>query len=320
MGTDPQSNQRLRSNLRDERSILGLGKTRLRPMYEILSEFFNCLDASIRLLQLRGLMPSFTNLCPKIKCLTDRFLFNLLFGLLKFVLPKVVEITKVLVKDGITNNMKPDLRVTMKVDAVENDDKLKYEGGGHMHLRRAFHHRLGEISKSHLEGYEILEETLPQPFNCAEQHMHQDTIKCSLSSSPEALTGVHTVKQPEAFKISHQGDATAEALIEFYHDSGSMIKYHKNLTAKGYRALIYSGDHDMCVPFTGSEAWTRSLGYKIVDEWRPWTSNGQVAGYTQGYENNLTFLTVKGSGHTVPEYKPREAFDLFSRFLAGKPQ
>ena len=42
-----------------------------------------------------------------------------------------------------------------------------------------------------------------------------------------------------------------------------------------------SGDHDMCVPFTGSEAWTRSVGYKIVDEWRPWTSNGQIAGYFQ---------------------------------------
>ena len=35
----------------------------------------------------------------------------------------------------------------------------------------------------------------------------------------------------------------------------------------------------MCVPYTGSEAWTRSMGYDIVDEWRPWTSNGQVAGY-----------------------------------------
>lgn len=35
----------------------------------------------------------------------------------------------------------------------------------------------------------------------------------------------------------------------------------------------------MCVPYTGSEAWTRSIGYKIVDEWRPWTSRGQVAGY-----------------------------------------
>ncbi|KAK9944566.1 hypothetical protein M0R45_010127 [Rubus argutus] len=108
--------------------------------------------------------------------------------------------------------------------------------------------------------------------------------------------------------------------IRFYHDAGSMIKYHKNLTSRGYRALIYSGDHDMCVPFTGSEAWTRSVGYKIVDEWRPWTSNGQIAGYTQGYENNLTFLTIKGAGHTVPEYKPQEALDMYSRFLAGQPQ
>lgn len=41
-----------------------------------------------------------------------------------------------------------------------------------------------------------------------------------------------------------------------------------------------SGDHDLCVPFTGSEAWTRSVGYEIVDEWRPWYSNKQVAGYT----------------------------------------
>ncbi|XVF72337.1 hypothetical protein PTKIN_Ptkin12aG0113300 [Pterospermum kingtungense] len=107
--------------------------------------------------------------------------------------------------------------------------------------------------------------------------------------------------------------------IIYHHDAGSMIKYHKNLTAKGYRALIFSGDHDMCVPFTGSEAWTRSVGYKIVDEWRPWTSFGQIAGYLQGYENNLTFLTIKGAGHTVPEYKPREALDFYGRFLTGKP-
>ncbi|KAL5562218.1 hypothetical protein UlMin_031965 [Ulmus minor] len=107
--------------------------------------------------------------------------------------------------------------------------------------------------------------------------------------------------------------------ISFDHDAGSMIPYHKNLTSRGYRALIYSGDHDMCVPFTGTEAWTRSIGYKIVDEWRPWFSKDQVAGYTQGYEHNLAFLTIKGAGHTVPEYKPREALDFYSRFLAGQP-
>ncbi|XP_022758789.1 serine carboxypeptidase-like 20 isoform X3 [Durio zibethinus] len=107
--------------------------------------------------------------------------------------------------------------------------------------------------------------------------------------------------------------------ILYTHEAGSMIKYHKNLTSRGYRALIFSGDHDMCVPFTGSEAWTRSVGYKILDEWRPWTSDGQIAGYLQGYENNLNFLTIKGAGHTVPEYKPKEALDFYSRFLAGKP-
>ncbi|XP_068665582.1 serine carboxypeptidase 1 [Aristolochia californica] len=105
--------------------------------------------------------------------------------------------------------------------------------------------------------------------------------------------------------------------INYYHDAGSMIKYHKNLTTTGYRALIFSGDHDMCVPFTGSEAWTRSMGYQVIDEWRPWFFNEQVAGYTQGYANNLTFLTIKGAGHTVPEYKPQEALAFYSRWLAG---
>ncbi|XP_073050557.1 serine carboxypeptidase 1-like [Primulina eburnea] len=106
--------------------------------------------------------------------------------------------------------------------------------------------------------------------------------------------------------------------LKFYHDAGSMIKYHKNLTSRGYRALIYSGDHDMCVPFTGSEAWTRSVGYKKADSWRPWFVNDQVAGYIQVYENNLIFLTIKGAGHTVPEYKPREALAFYSRWLADK--
>lgn len=27
----------------------------------------------------------------------------------------------------------------------------------------------------------------------------------------------------------------------------------------GLRALIYSGDHDLCVPHTGSEAWTAAM-------------------------------------------------------------
>lgn len=47
----------------------------------------------------------------------------------------------------------------------------------------------------------------------------------------------------------------------------------------------------MCVPFTGTQAWTQSLGYKIVDEWRPWKSNGQIAGFVH-FPPAVVFSTV----------------------------
>jgi serine carboxypeptidase-like clade 1 len=44
-------------------------------------------------------------------------------------------------------------------------------------------------------------------------------------------------------------------VIEYTHDVASMIDIHRALLRDGLRALVYSGDHDMCVPHTGSEAW-----------------------------------------------------------------
>ncbi|PQM33509.1 CDT1-like protein b [Prunus yedoensis var. nudiflora] len=75
-----------------------------------------------------------------------------------------------------------------------------------MHLRKAFRKRLVDISKFHPEDYEIPKETLPQPFNCAKQDMHPDTIKFPLSPSPEVLTDLHTVEKPEASTTRLQGD------------------------------------------------------------------------------------------------------------------
>ncbi|KAE8671013.1 Serine carboxypeptidase 1 [Hibiscus syriacus] len=43
-------------------------------------------------------------------------------------------------------------------------------------------------------------------------------------------------------------------------------------------SIIMIGDHDMCEPYTGTQAWTKSLGYKTVSPWRSWTSNDQVSG------------------------------------------
>ncbi|CAK8530851.1 unnamed protein product [Lathyrus sativus] len=93
--------------------------------------------------------------------------------------------------------------------------------------------------------------------------------------------------------------------------------YHVNLSKKGIRSLIYSGDHDLLVPFLGTQAWIRSLNYSIVDEWRQWYTNDQVAGYTRTYSNQMTFATVKGGGHTAPEFRPKECFDMYSRWISN---
>lgn len=40
------------------------------------------------------------------------------------------------------------------------------------------------------------------------------------------------------------------------------------LSGAGLRALIYSGDHDLCVPHTGSEAWTAAMHHSDSRECR----------------------------------------------------
>nr|GMD33161.1 serine carboxypeptidase-like 7 isoform X2 [Ipomoea batatas] len=56
------------------------------------------------------------------------------------------------------------------------------------------------------------------------------------------------------------------------------IPYHVNLSKKGYRSLIYSGDHEMIYPHLSTEAWIKSLNYSIIEDWRSWMVEGQVAG------------------------------------------
>ncbi|KAL5847206.1 hypothetical protein ACOSQ3_010730 [Xanthoceras sorbifolium] len=103
--------------------------------------------------------------------------------------------------------------------------------------------------------------------------------------------------------------------INYMQEISSSIQFHVSLSTKGYRSLIYSGDHDMNIPFLGTQAWIRSLNYSIVDDWRPWILRGQVAGFTRTYSNRMTFATVKGGGHTAPEYRPVECYAMFSRWI-----
>ncbi|KAF7126757.1 hypothetical protein RHSIM_Rhsim11G0150900 [Rhododendron simsii] len=102
------------------------------------------------------------------------------------------------------------------------------------------------------------------------------------------------------------------------------LDYHRNLSRTPLRALIYSGDHDMVVPYLGTHKWIESLGLTVDEEWRPWFVDGQNGGYTMSYVMEkkgyrLTFATLlimQGGGHTAPAYKPKETFGMIERWLA----
>ncbi len=99
-------------------------------------------------------------------------------------------------------------------------------------------------------------------------------------------------------------------------DKGSIWAY-PTLISSGIRILIYSGDTDMVVPFNGNQGWIENLNLDIEKPWVQWKAfddKNNVSGYYIKYKG-LTFCTVKGTGHNVPEGKPKEAFYMFSKFL-----
>ncbi|KAE9619360.1 hypothetical protein Lal_00047907 [Lupinus albus] len=160
--------------------------------YEILCEFFHGLDSSIRLTQMKGRMPSFTNIAPKIECLSDRRFTLGHLAQLKFILPEGILIKRVQVFDERTSCMKPDLHVTINRDAILSDAKLlpKCDSMSEsMQMRLLFRTKLGEFCKSHPEGDEIPEAVLPEPFSRPKQDCFSDILKTpSLAHPPTVLS------------------------------------------------------------------------------------------------------------------------------------
>ncbi|KAI9124100.1 hypothetical protein K1719_005400 [Acacia pycnantha] len=110
--------------------------------------------------------------------------------------------------------------------------------------------------------------------------------------------------------------------LAYTEDVSCSVPFHKFLTSKPLKVLIYSGDHDMVIPYLGTIAWVKSLNLTERRRWRPWYVQGQVGGYAMEFTNNnysLTYATVKGAGHTAPEYNPMQCLAMFSRWLAREP-
>lgn len=127
----------------------------------------------------------------------------------------------------------------------------------------------------------------------------------------------------QALHVSRQG-------VQMYHRTVADLRPTYKYLAQKYRMLIYSGSVDACVPYWGSEEWTRELGFAQKKAWTPWHSGtldepNQThiqAGYVTTYDagtHDFTFLTVSGAGHMVPTYRPVQALTMLKHFLNNTP-
>lgn len=110
--------------------------------------------------------------------------------------------------------------------------------------------------------------------------------------------------------------------LSYTQEFSSVINYHQNFIQSELRALIYSGDHDMSIPHIATREWILSFNMTVMDAWRPWYLDAQVAGFTEEYSENdyvLTFATVKGGGHIAAEYKQKESAAMLDRWFAYYP-
>uniref|UniRef100_G3WEW2 Carboxypeptidase n=1 Tax=Sarcophilus harrisii TaxID=9305 RepID=G3WEW2_SARHA len=93
-----------------------------------------------------------------------------------------------------------------------------------------------------------------------------------------------------------------------------MAPFYQELLQSNVRILVYNGDTDMACNFLGAEKFVESLNQPVMTTYQPWYYQRQVAGFFKEYEQ-ITFLTVKGSGHMVPQYRPAQALKMFECFL-----
>jgi carboxypeptidase C (cathepsin A) len=84
--------------------------------------------------------------------------------------------------------------------------------------------------------------------------------------------------------------------------------------AANWSIAVVSGTADAAVPFIGTERWMNCLGRPVKNDFRPWKLNGDVAGMIKDYDQ-MSFVTVKGCGHTIPTYCPEAGYAFFANWI-----
>ena len=128
----------------------------------------------------------------------------------------------------------------------------------------------------------------------------------------------------------------------------SMVAFYAYLAPKLNTTIVFNGDTDPCVSYEGTRAAIRDgVGFPTIrgGGQRPYFARTrgtpvetlvekpllfgpdlsfqdpgvQFMGHVTTYAHNLQFVTVHGSGHMVPQFRPRAGAHLLRKLLTNRP-
>jgi len=163
--------------------------------------------------------------------------------------------------------------------------------------------------------------------------LHVDTSPAKAWPGPEALWTYSS----DYSACNAQASPGTPSMIEIYRDIAPKLK----------RTLVFNGDTDPCVSYEGTREAIKRVGFAELrgGGYRPWFFNASAAsealirakpvlfgpslalrdagvqfgGSVVEYEHGLAFATVHGSGHMVPQFRPRAALHMLTKLLELEP-
>uniref|UniRef100_A0A7S2FYK5 Carboxypeptidase n=1 Tax=Octactis speculum TaxID=3111310 RepID=A0A7S2FYK5_9STRA len=126
-------------------------------------------------------------------------------------------------------------------------------------------------------------------------------------------------------------------------DADSMIQFYQKIAPQLDRTIVFNGDVDPCVTYEGTRNAIQQVGFDVLPggSYRPWFFNKtattvplleekpslfgvdlelgeagpQFGGHVVNYEHGLTFATIHGAGHMVPQFMPLKGSRLLAQLL-----
>lgn len=155
---------------------------------------------------------------------------------------------------------------------------------------------LEAVKKKHLEANVPCIDS-----NGANIWLNQDSVRQALHVTPSKLDRWEICSD----KLDYQREV--QSVLPFY------LSLFTDYAIPGFS---YNGDTDMACNFLGNEWFAYSLQQHIKVEWQPWKlpNDAQISGFMQQF-GYLTYYTVKGAGHMVPQWRPKQGLYIIEQMI-----